>query len=238
MASPLALQRQALLKKQSKSVGAKSTLAPSTNSLHLLLVELENDIKQLKSFNRIDEKVAHKRDVLVPKYRESVKCYLEGEETFDNPLLAQMVIWLFDIEDLETAITWCNQAIERGLDTPERFKRDFATFCADEVLAWSEKMASQGQSIEPYFSQVLEKVRDEWSINEKPTAKWLKFAGLNLLRDENGQAKASSVGDVETLLKAKAYLEEAHNQYINVGVKTMIDKIDQRISALETGKNL
>ncbi|MFA0607259.1 phage terminase small subunit [Vibrio amylolyticus] len=236
MASPLARQRQAQIAQEQKTKTVVMQATP--NSLHLLLTELDTDLKVLKNFNRTDEKVEHKREVLVPKYRQAIEDYLAGEDLFDNPLFTQMVIWLFDIEELQTAIKWCDIAIERGLDTPERFKRDFATFCSDEVLAWSEKMASKGQSIEPYFSVVFEKVRDEWSIHEKPTAKWFKFAGLNLLRDESGQVKASSVGDIETLNQAKKHLEEAHNQYSNIGVKTMIDKIEQRISALDTGKNL
>ncbi|EDP59450.1 phage terminase small subunit [Vibrio sp. AND4] len=238
MASPLAkLRQEALAKQQKQSTPDKQSIS-NPNSLHLLLAELDNDLKVLKTFNRKDEKVNHKRDVLVPKYREAIETYLAGDKQFDNPLFAQMVIWLFDIEDLETAIKWCDIAIERGLDTPERFKRDFATFCADEVLAWSERMADKGQSVEPYFSLVLEKVTNVWRINEKPTAKWLKFAGLHLLRNEQGKPHAASVGDIETLQKARSRLEEAQEQHSAIGVSTMIDNIDQRIRALESGDNL
>jgi hypothetical protein len=159
MASPLAKLRQEALAKQQKQSAPEKQFVANPNSLHLLLAELESDLKVLKTFNRKDEKVNHKREILVPKYREAIEAYLAGDEQFDNPLFTQMVIWLFDIEDLETAIKWCDIAIERGLDTPERFKRDFATFCADEVLAWSERMADKGQSIEPYFSQVFELLR-------------------------------------------------------------------------------
>ncbi|MFA0372875.1 terminase, partial [Vibrio sp. 10N.222.54.F6] len=92
--------------------------------------------------------------------------------------------------------------------------------------------------IEPYFSQVFEKVTDDWSINEKPTAKWLKFAGLYPLRNDEGKPHAASVGDVATLLKARTHLQNAHEQYSAIGVSTMIDNIDQRIRALESGDNL
>lgn len=237
MVSPLARQRQQIINQQVQEKANVTTVA-NPNSLHLLLAELETDEKVLKGLNRIDEKVAHKRDVLVPKYRDAIEAYLDGEDTFDNPLLAKMVIWLFDIGDLETAIKWCDIAIERELDTPERFKRDFATFCADEVLAWSEKMAAQGHSVEPYFTTVFNKVRNEWRIHEKPTAKWFKFAGLRLLNDDKGKPVASSVGSVETLNEALALLTEANNQYAAIGVTTHIDKIHQRIRALESGNNL
>ena len=237
MASPLRKQRDALLKKKTGQPEAAASGA-EPKSLHLLLAELANDEKVLKGFQRREDKIAHKRDVLVPKYYQAVEEYLEAEEVFDNPLFAMMVIWLFDIDDLETAIAWCDIAIERGLDTPVRFKRDFATFCADEVLNWCERMAAQGHTIEPFFSQVFKKVREKWRINEALTAKWFKFAGLLFLRDENGKPLASSVGDLETLEKAKVLLIEASNQSSKAQVKSHIEKIDMRIRALKDGVNI
>ncbi len=237
MASPIQKQRLALLKKQSGQSETQVSGA-EPKSLHLLLAELANDEKVLKGFNRIEDKVAHKREVLVPKYRSAIEEYLESESRFDNPLFAIMVVWLFDIDDLETAIEWCGKAIEHGLDMPQRFKRDFATFCADEVLKWCERMSAQGHAIEPFFSQVFTKVTEEWRINEQLTAKWYKFAGLFLLRDENGKPLASSVGDIETLEKAKVLLIEAGNQSPKAQVKTQVEKIDQRIRAIKDGVNL
>ena len=244
MASPLAKARQKIIDKHHHQQ-QRSSVAANSNSLHLQLAELETDLKILSHFNRTDEKVNYKREVLMPKYRESIEEYLAGDEQFDNPLFAQMVIWLFDIEELDTGIKWCDIAIERGLDTPERFKRDFATFCTDEVRAWAERMADKGQSIEPYFSQVSANIvekdesgKSKWSVNEKPTAKWLKFAGLYLLRDGKAKPHAASVGSVDVLQKSRALLEEAQEEYSAIGVGTYIDKIDQRIRALETGDNL
>ena len=236
MASPLAKQRQAILAKQNRSTSPSRNTGDETKSLHLLLLELDADLKTLKSFNRIEDKVQHKRDVLIPKFKPYVEVYLASDEQYQNPLFAQLVVWLFDIGDLETAIDWCQQAIDRELDTPDRMKRDFATFCADEVLAWSEKMAAQGHSVEPYFSQIFTKVREEWRINEKPTAKWFKFAGLHLLRDESGSPRATAVGDVPTLESALALLQEANNQDSNVGVTTAIDKVLARIRAIKENR--
>jgi len=237
MASPIQKQRLELLKKQHETSNQTVLVhGAEPKSLHLLLAELESDKKVLKGLNRIEDKVQHKRDELVPKYKPAIEEYLKSGEKFDNPLLADMVVWLFDIEELETAIDWCEQAIANELDLP--FKRDFATFCADAVLAWSEKMSAQGHSIEPFFSNVFEKVRDEWRLNEKLTAKYYKFAGLFLLRDEDGKPKASSVGDVETLEKSLALLVEAENQDPKAGVSSQMDKINQRIRALKEGTNL
>ncbi|MUK40989.1 terminase [Aliivibrio fischeri] len=225
------------MKHQKVEVKAENQeLSPEPKSLHLLLIELENDMAVLKSINRIEDKITHKRDVLIPKYRSSIDDYLANKETYDNPLFSQMIIWLFDIEELDTAIEWCDKAIELGVTSP--FNRDLATFCASHVLEWAHKMSNTGHSIEPYFSQTFKKVQDKWRLNEKLTCQYFKFAGLFLLRDNDGQPRASSVGDIETLEKAYALLSEADNIYGKAKVKTVLDNISQRIRAIKDGVNL
>ncbi|MEZ9492259.1 phage terminase small subunit [Vibrio splendidus] len=209
-----------------------------TNSLHIKLIEFEEDRKHLRSFNAIDDRVEHKRNVLVPKYKPYVQRYLESGDQFENPIFSNVVIWLFDIKELDVAIDWCMKAIERDLPTPENFRRDWPTFCADEVLAWAERESERGNSIEPYFSQVFEKVEKEWRLHEKVNAKWYKFAGLFLIRNEHGNPQATAVGDVEVLKKALVLLQHAHDQHPKVGVGTQVKKIEQRIRAIEDGKNL
>lgn len=130
------------------------------------------------------------------------------------------------------------KAIELDLPTPENFRRDWPTFCADEVLAWAEKESERGHSIEPYFSQVFEKVEKDWRLHEKVHAKWYKFAGLYLIRNEEGQPQATAIGNVETLEKALALLQHAHDKNSKVGVGTQIKKIESRIRAINEGKNL
>ncbi|WP_102418084.1 phage terminase small subunit [Vibrio cyclitrophicus] len=209
-----------------------------TNSLHIKLIDFEEDRKHLRSFNAIADRVEHKRNVLVPKYKPYVQNYLESGEQFENPIFTNLVIWLFDIKELDTAIEWCLKAIERDLPTPENFRRDWPTFCADEVLAWAESESERGNSIEPYFTKVFEKVEKEWRLHEKVHAKWYKFAGLYLIRNEEGQPQATAIGNLETLEKALALLQHAHNKHPKVGVGTQMKKIEQRIRAINDGKNL
>jgi hypothetical protein len=237
MVSPLRKQRDALLKKRinlSESKSVKTGEQP--DSLHLLLGEMDNDIKRLKELDRIDDRNDLKRDELIPKYRASVEEYLKSETPFKNSLFSNMVVWMFDIEELDTAIAWCDIAIVQGFESP--FKRDFKHFCADMVLAWADKMTDEGHSVEPYFTTVFDKVKNDWRLNEKLTAKYYKFAGLLLINDENGKPLASQVGDINQLKAALALLEEADNQDSKAGVSTHIAKIEQRIRALEDGANL
>lgn len=238
MVSPLARQRQKLIKQQANQSASEVVSGVDTDSLHIKLIEFEEDRKYLRSLNAIADRVKHKREVLVPKYKPYVQAYLESGESFEHPVFTNMVVWLFDVKELDTAIEWCMKAIERDLPTPENFRRDWPTFCADEVLAWAEKESERGHSIEPYFSQVFEKVDKEWRLHEKVHAKWYKFAGLYLIRNEEGQPQATAIGNVETLEKALALLQHAHDKHSKVGVGTQIKKIEARIRAINEGTNL
>ncbi|MGF1876673.1 phage terminase small subunit [Photobacterium frigidiphilum] len=237
MVSPLRQQRDAIIAQRAGN-DPKSLKSVNVNSLHIKLIDFEADRKYLKTLNAIADKVEHKRSVLVPKYRAYVEAYLAKGEVFENPIFTNMVIWLFDTKDMDTAIAWCLTAIELGLPTPDNFRRDWPTVCADEVLAWAEIQSGRGHSIEPYFTTVFDKVEHNWRLHEEVHAKWYRFAGLHLLRNEEGQPQATSVGCIDTLEKAVVLLQHAHDKYDKIGVKTQIKKIEQRIRALKDGKNL
>ncbi|MEH0666449.1 terminase [Vibrio scophthalmi] len=238
MVSPLARQRKQMLEKQANQSASELISGADTESLHIKLIDFEEDRKYLKQLNAIEDKVKHKREVLVPKYKPYVEAYLAKGEVFENPIFTNMVIWLFDVNDMETAIDWCLKAIELDLPTPDNFRRDWPTVCADAVLEWAEKESGRGHSIEPYFSKVFEKVEKEWRLHEEVHAKWYRFAGLYLIRNEEGQPQPTAIGCLETLEKALVLLQHAHDKYDKVGVKTKIGQIEQRIRAIKDNKNL
>ncbi|WP_033928133.1 phage terminase small subunit [Vibrio cholerae] len=235
--SPAARHKLAVL--ATPAAAAHAAAAESLDSLHLRLVEFEQDKQVLKGFVQISEKVNYKRDVLIPKYKPLAEKYLAAGESYQNPIFTDLIVWLFDIGDLETAVEWLFKAIELNLPTPENFKRSsWAIVCADFVLEWAERQLPNGHSIEPYFSRVFEKIDKEWKLPEKLEAKWYKFAGYGLLMNEKGEPKPSSIGDLERLQKAKALLLIAHEKHDKIMVKTKINQIDMRINAINEGKNL
>ncbi|WP_187985117.1 terminase endonuclease subunit [Vibrio metschnikovii] len=239
MVSPLRKQRDALLKAKQTNYAVAHDATASLDSLHLRLIEFENDKKVLKGFVQIAEKINHKREVLIPKYKPVADQYLAAGEKYQNPIFTDLIIWLFDVGDLETAVEWLFKAIELDLPTPENFKRSsWAIVCADFVLEWAERQLANGYSVEPYFSRVFEKIEKEWKVPEVVEAKWYKFAGYGLLLNEKGEPKPSQVADAERLEQAKRFLEIAHEKHDKVGVKTKINQIEMRLNALSEGKNL
>ncbi|MGC6029843.1 phage terminase small subunit [Enterobacter kobei] len=213
--------------------GAAAGAVASPDSLHIQLIELENDVAKLRTLQRRADRIQMKRDVLLPKWMPIAQRYLDGGKVFKNLVFSYCVVWLFDVEELGQALKWARFAINEGQDTPENIKRDFAHFTADAVLEWAQTVAPQGQSVEPYFSDTFESVKSAWCINEELTAKYYKFAGMKLLRAKDGKPVVKAIVDPETLRKADSLLEQAETFYSNIGVGTMRKNIAARLRKLE-----
>ncbi|WET40528.1 phage terminase small subunit [Citrobacter enshiensis] len=224
-------QRHRARVKTAQALDKREALTASPVSFHLQMLDLEKDVERLRSLTRAD-RMDMKRNVLLPRWMPTVESYLAGEIRFTNPALVYCVIWLFDTGEMGKALDWADVAISESQVTPENFKSTLPTFVADTVLEWATNEAEAGHSIEPYFSRTFENVRDKWRLHEDINAKWFKFAGLYLLRDEKGQPRATAVDDVNTLEQADALLAQAAAFNKNAGVKTMREKIRARINGL------
>lgn len=213
----------------------RSQALGTTESMHLLIRELETDVEYVRSLPLIADRVNYKRDALLPKWVPTVEAYLASGQVYANPVFAWCVIWLFDVGDLDKALDWADIAISQKQATPDRLRSNFPTFVADTMLAWAQETAGRGESVEPYFTRTFERVANTWRLHEQVTAKWFKFAGLELLRNDDGQKTAAGVDDIETLKKADQLLAIAEKHYLKIGVKTTRQTIAARIRRLENG---
>jgi len=205
----------------------------TADSLHMQVREIEADVLRLRSLELTADRVEMKRTELLPKWMPTVTSYLELGKVYANPVLAYCVIWLFDVGDYDQALDLADVAIEQQQETPGNFRTRFPAFVADQMLEWAEQASQAGEDLEPYFSRTFENVTQRWRLHEEITAKWFKFAGLLMLRDESGQARATAIDNVETLLSADRLLAAAEAKYHKVGVATMRKTIKARIRSLE-----
>ncbi|MEN3260704.1 phage terminase small subunit [Sodalis endosymbiont of Spalangia cameroni] len=225
-------QRHSAMIRAERALTSRQALA-GHDSLHLQVRALENDLARLKALPRTAERIALKRDELLPRWMPTVENYLAAGEVHAHPVFAWCVIWLFDVGDFDRALDWADIAIAQRQPTPETIRRGFAPFVADTVLAWAEEEASRGHPLEPYFSRTFANVRAHWRLHEEISAKWFKFAGLLLLRDEKGEVRATAVDDAHVLEEADSLLAQAqafHPQ--GAGVKTHRARIAARLRAL------
>ena len=79
---------------------------------------------------------------------------------------------------------------------------------------------------------IFNKVANEWRIHEEIKSKWYKFAGLFVLRDNDGKPRATAIEDLEVLEKADQLLAQSEALYKHAQVKTIRASIAARIRAL------
>ncbi|WP_089368137.1 phage terminase small subunit [Pseudoalteromonas nigrifaciens] len=197
-------------------------------------MELEDDLKRLKSYVTRADKITHKREVLLPKWLPIVEDYLakKGKQNEDNPIFAYCTIWMFDVGNFARGLEFGFRAIEFNQPMASSIRRKWPGFIADTVFDWAQTQAEKGHSIEPYFGQVFSNVANHWKLPEQVTAKYYKFAGLALLRSKNGDISPSTVGDVQRLQQADGYLAKAAELHKHAQVKTVRNKIAMRLRAI------
>lgn len=184
---------------------------------------LGEDLKALKDVKSIERKVQLKREDLVPKYAGYV-ARLRADNV-RHEMLAQYMVWLFDIEDIEAAMDLGFHCLDAGIPLPERFKRDVPTYLADAVLEWAERQYEAERTAEPYFTNLFEFVRgdhaDPWDLPDKLRAKYYRLHGL--FKERGGDF----AGAVASLEKAMA---------MGQPVKTILAKARKSLKAEAAGE--
>lgn len=199
---------------------AEALNSPANARKHLALQEaaLDQDLARLSAINGLAVRQLLKRDELLPKYQDYVARYCDSGLVFPNPVLVQVMVWLFDTAQFEDGLQLANVAIEQGQQMPERFKRrDIQTFVADAVCEWAYAEYKAGRSPEPYLSDLLPLVDGEWQLTEQIPSKYHKLIGM----------RAIEAGQLEIALK---HLERSTELYAQAGNDTRIEKVRKALA--------
>lgn len=136
------------------------------SKMRTVLNALSVDVERLREISVIDDKVALKRNELVPKYLSYVNEAIE-QNVLENTLIVQVMVWALDIGDIETAMKLADISIDHDFGMPERFSRDVPTYMAEELTAWAQLQFDDGVSSAPYFDEVLSRVEaGKWPVNQ------------------------------------------------------------------------
>ncbi|QZP16348.1 phage terminase small subunit [Avibacterium paragallinarum] len=155
---------------------AKVADVVSHSQQEVIDIALKNDVEKIRSLPSLADRAEYKRNHFFPKWLPLVEEYFAKGEIYQNDVIAYCIIYSFDVGDLGSATRLARMAIAQNQAMPANFRSTLPTFVADQVLAWAERMAHQGQSVEPYFSDTFEAVATAWKLHEIVTAKWYKFA--------------------------------------------------------------
>jgi len=198
---------------------AEALSSPANAKKHLLLMEasLAEDLKRLSDLKNLASKQTLKRTELLPKYQDFIQRYMDSGLVMQNPVLVQVMVWLFDTEQFEDGLKLADFAIEQGQEMPERFKRNVQTFVADAVIEWAFREYNAQRSPEPYLSDLLPRVDGEWDLPEQIPSKYHKLIGMRAMEAEQW----------ETALK---HLERSTELHAKAGNETRIAKCRKAIA--------
>ncbi|MDI2145490.1 terminase [Pseudomonas sp. ITA] len=198
---------------------AEALSSPANAKKHLLLMEasLSEDLKRLSDLKNLASKQTLKRTELLPKYQDFIQRYMDSGLVMQNPVLVQVMVWLFDTEQFEDGLELADFAIEQGQEMPERFKRNVQTFVADAVIEWAFREYNARRSPEPYLSDLLPRVDGEWDLPEQIPSKYHKLIGMRAMEAEQW----------ETALK---HLERSTELHAKAGNETRIAKCRKAIA--------
>ena len=200
-----------LVEKQEEAV---QHLAEDQEKYNLLALSMQKDLARVSSLPQGRVRNEFKRDELIPKYRPYVDAYIALEEVYRNEILTQVMIWAFDAGDIHYALELAEKALEEKQPMPKRFKRTTIAYISDAFLEWAKTQYAMGDSVQPYFEQMFDKVM-EWPIHDEIKMKYCKFAGeLMESKGENGKAY---------MLYEKAYKLCP----LKAKVKTKLDKLSK-----------
>lgn len=189
---------------------ALSSPANAKKHLQLMMDALNVDLERISSIDNHELRRQLKRDELLPKYLAYVQRYRDSELSFPNPVMMQVLVWLFDTAQFGSGLELANFAMSQDQQLPERFKRNVQTFVADEVIDWAESEYKAKRSPEPYLSDLLPLVDGEWKLFERIPARYHKQIGILAL-------------DQRDFAKAITHFERAEALYEGIGVGTRLE---------------
>lgn len=154
-------------------------MAEQTPEFELLLTALEQERRQLSAMPQGAGRIPRKRELL-KEFLPVVEKYIDSGDEYENTALTQIMVWAFDVGDIDQAMRLARVAIEQNQPMPPGFGRDIRTAVADLVLDW---IAARGeQPVEPYFSEVYSLLFPEapdaigWQIHDEIRLKYVKRA--------------------------------------------------------------
>lgn len=195
----LAMDFQAKIQQEERVKRMKAVLSRKQNekidieckdvhNFELVLTSMNADCKRVSDLPMGAQRVTLKKNELLPQYMPYVDAYLSKGEVYKNPLLVQVMVWCFDVKDIDTAIKLADICIEQKQPMPDRFSRATVEFVADEVRKWAEGTQNQKGAIEPYFSRVFAKI-NQWPIHDIVKVQYYKIAGREAeLQGDNAKA--------------------------------------------------
>lgn len=181
--------------------------------------DFAEDLAALKAIASISDKVAYKRDVLLPKYNDEIKAYIDSGSTEPFEKLCYGMIWSFDIGDIEQAFSYLGSVLATNQEMPSIIKSTPEVFAMGAFYDWAKEQVAQGHSADPYLSDLYDEIvnADEATLPDALVNNFHKLVGDVAVEAEDYEKALAAFTAAQELLGEKA------------GVKTRLDKVKAKL---------
>lgn len=146
---------------------ADSAPAAAHGSLDHYQAAMDADLGSLSALTKLEDKAAAKK-TMIETYWGFIKAYMDNGDNYPNSVAVRVMIWLFDVLDIERALDLAFYLIKTGVQvTPSKFDRDIPTFVCDAVYDWANALLKMDppQSASPYLDALVATLdNDKWSL--------------------------------------------------------------------------
>jgi len=224
MPPKLTIAQRHFLRVQAAQQGAQEDVAEPTDAERMMRASLWADRRAIHDIKSMERKATYKAEVL-PRYADYVAGVLEGDSGRDDEILMTVMVWRFDVRDLDGGLAIAEYALRHGLTTPDRFKRDTASLIAEEVaeqvlaiLDARRETDQDGTDPEQLvaWAERAQALTEDADIHDPIRAKLAKAIGYALRAAGNESA-------------ALDYLKDAVRLYPQVGVKKDIERLQRKV---------
>lgn len=220
---------QALAAQQATAETARDEFGEPTGSTYqLMLAQLYEHSKQLKSIQSVEKKIEAKRTMLA-EYDAYVDGVLQGDGGGADRIVTTVMVWSIDAGLYLRALALASYVIKHGLQLPDQYQRNVPTLLADEIsaaaLAGRVPAAEQGAILAHTLALI-----GNADIPDQARAKLHKAIGYAILGKQEGQPEPDIKAMPEDQAKAaQEHLQRALDLFAQVGVKKDLERIARRL---------
>lgn len=221
--------QRALARKQALATAAAAPAGsePQGSAYELMLLQLADHRRSLKSIQSVENKITAKRAFL-PLYDAWVDGVLESGRGAQDQVITTVLIWHIDAGNYARAVQVAAYAVRHALAPPDQYERSLGTILIDEFAAAALAGKMTAAEARELLPQVLDVTR-ELDAPDQARAKLHKAIGYALI-DKVGSTDVD-LDEVtpKTAAAALVHLQRALSLFEQVGVKKDIERLDRRI---------
>lgn len=162
-----------------------ATLSTGKLMFEQLQAGMETDIARIKGVPDLEDKQAIKRDLL-PAYLPFVNDYMANGHNYPCDVAVRVMIWLFDINDIENALRIGLYLVKTDSKPPVKWTRTLEDIVTDAVYDWSGTQLKAGHSASPYLDQLMRAIlAEKWDMHPLMLMKTFSMLAKHKFREDN-----------------------------------------------------